>query len=161
LWSGVHQMDDDLVRISDVLDGFGIKIGLGRSKDASVVWSRWTEIVGDAIAAHAEPSSLRDGVLKVRADSPTWAAELGYLVEEIRGKANALIGRQSVVDVRVWTGPGHVTREVMRHTRGSSDPRVAADQAAKRPPAIEPREAFERAREAWRRRHEDEGPGPR
>ena len=152
----------DLVRISDVLDGFGIKVGLGRSKDASVIWSRWTEIVGDAVAAHAEPSSLRDGVLKVRADSPTWAAELGYLVEEIRSKANALIGRQSVVEVRVWTGPGRVTGEAMRHTRGASDSgTAAADRAAKRPPAADPREAFERAREAWRRRHEEGGPGPR
>jgi hypothetical protein len=154
-------MGDDLVRISDVLDGFGIKVGLGRSKDASVIWSRWTGIVGDAIAAHAEPSSLRDGVLKVRADSPTWAAELGYLVEEIRGKANALIGRQSVVEVRVWTGPGRVTREAMRHTSRSSDPTPAVEKTAKRPPAVDPREAFEKAREAWRRRHENEGPGPR
>jgi hypothetical protein len=155
-------MGDDLVRISDVLDGFGIRVGLGRSKDASVIWSRWTEIVGDAIAAHAEPSSLRDGVLKVRADSPTWAAELSYLVEEMRGKANALIGRQSVVEVRVWTGPGRVKREAMRHTRSSSDPApAAADRAAKSPPAVDPREAFERAREAWRRRHKNEGPGPR
>jgi len=152
----------DPVRIRDVLDGFGIKVGLGRSKDASVIWSRWTEIVGDAVAAHAEPSSLRDGVLKVRADSPTWAAELGYLVEEVRAKANALIGRQSVVEVRVWTGPAHVTGEATRHATGASDSNsAAADRAAKRPPAADPREAFERAREAWRRRHEDEGPDPR
>ena len=151
----------DPVRIRDVLDGFGIKVGLGRSKDASVIWSRWTEIVGDAVAAHAEPSSLRDGVLKVRADSPTWAAELGYLVEEIRAKVNALIGRQSVVEVRVWTGPGHVTGEAVRHTRSSSDPAPAVtDRAAKRPPAADPREAFERAREAWRRRREDEDQAP-
>jgi hypothetical protein len=153
-------MGDDLVRIRDVLDGFGIKVGLGRSKDASVIWSRWPEIVGDAVAAHAEPSSLRDGVLKVRADSPTWAAELGYLVEEIRGKANALIGGQSVVEVRVWTGPGRVSKEATRHTGVSSDP-AEADRSAKRPPAADPREAFERAREAWRRRHNDEGPDPR
>ena len=155
-------MGDDLVRIRDVLDGFGIKVGLGRSKDASVIWSRWPEIVGDAVAAHAEPSSLRDGVLKVRADSPTWAAELGYLVEEIRGKANALIGGQSVVEVRVWTGPGRVSKEATRHTGVSPDPAEAAtDSAAKRPPAADPREAFERAREAWRRRHNDEGRDPR
>ena len=152
----------DPVRIRDVLDGFGIKVGLGRSKDASVIWSRWTEIVGDAVALHAEPSSLRDGVLKVRADSPTWAAELGYLVEEIRAKANALIGRQSVVEVRVWTGPGRVAGAVKPDTRDTSDSAPAApDRVAKRPPATDPREAFERAREAWRRRHEDEGPDPR
>jgi predicted nucleic acid-binding Zn ribbon protein len=154
-------MGDDLVRIRDVLDGFGVKVGLGRSKDAGVIWSRWSEIVGDAVAAHAEPSSLRDGVLKVRADSPTWAAELGYLVKEIRASANALIGRQSVVEVRVWTGPGRVAEEMKRHTRGPSSASPATtEEAAQRPPVTDPREAFERARDAWRRRNADEGQAP-
>jgi predicted nucleic acid-binding Zn ribbon protein len=154
-------MGDDLVRIRDVLDGFGVKVGLGRSKDASVIWSRWSEIVGDAVAAHAEPSSLRDGVLKVRADSPTWAAELGYLVEEIRTRANALVGRQSVVEVRVWTSPGRVAGEAKRRTRGPSSASPAAtEEATKRPPTTDPQEAFERAREAWRRRNANEGQAP-
>ena len=147
---------NELVRIRDVLDGFGVKVGLGRSRDANVIWSRWIEIVGDAIAAHAEPSSLRDGVLKVRADSPTWAAELGYLVGEIKARANALIGRPAVTEVRVWTGPGRVSKEKKRQS-GSSP---TAGEATPRPPAKDPQEALERAREAWRRRHANEGTDP-
>jgi predicted nucleic acid-binding Zn ribbon protein len=142
-------MGNELVRIRDVLDGFGVKVGLGRSRDANVIWSRWIEIVGDAIAAHAEPSSLRDGVLKVRADSPTWAAELGYLVGEIKVRANALIGRPAVKEVRIWTGPGRVSKN-KKCQSGSS---LTAGEATQRPPAKDPQEALERAREAWRRRH--------
>jgi hypothetical protein len=146
-------MGDDLVRIRDVLDGLGIKVGLGRSRDASVIWSRWTEIVGDAVAAHAEPSSLREGVLKVRADSPAWAAELGYLVGEIRTRANALIGRQSVVEVRVWTSHARIAVRAKGHDdRTSSD----AEKAVKSAPAKDPHAALERAREAWRRRGANE-----
>ncbi len=139
-----------------MLDGFGVKVGLGRSRDANVIWSRWIEIVGDAIAAHAEPSSLRDGVLKVRADSPTWAAELGYLVGEIKSSANALIGRPAVTEVRVWTGPGRVSKDKKRESSRSP----AAGEATKRPPAKDPQEALERAREAWRRRHASEETDP-
>jgi len=154
-------MGDDLVRISDVLDGFGVKLGLGRSKDASVIWSRWNEIVGDTVAAHAEPSSLREGVLKVRADSPTWAAELGYLVAEIRARANALIGREAVVEVRVWTGPGNVAEDAKRYPRlPASTPTVSTEQGGKKSAAPDPHVAFERAREAWRRRGASEGPDP-
>ena len=149
-------MGNELVRIRDVLDSFGVKVGLGRSRDANVIWSRWIEIVGDAIAAHAEPSSLRDGVLKVRADSPTWAAELGYLVGEIKDKANALIGRPAVTEVRIWTGPGRVSKDKKRQ---SGRP-PAAGEATKRPPAKDPHEALERAREAWRRRHATEETDP-
>jgi len=151
-------MGEDLVRIRDVLDGFGTKVGLGRSRDANVIWSRWTEIVGDAVAAHAEPSSLREGVLKVRADSPAWAAELGYLVGEIRAGANALIGRQAVVEVRVWTTPAPIAAKPKPHTGSASS---VAEDAAKRVPAKDPHEALERAREAWRRRSANEDRDPR
>jgi predicted nucleic acid-binding Zn ribbon protein len=151
-------MGNELVRIRDVLDGFGVKVGLGRSRDANVIWSRWIEIVGDAISAHAEPSSLRDGVLKVRADSPTWAAELGYLVSEIKDRANALIGRPAVTEVRVWTGPGRVSRNNKRESSRSASARsTTPGEAIKKGPAKDPQEALERAREAWRRRHAIEG----
>jgi len=155
---GVHAMGDGLVRIGEVLDGLGAKVGLGRSKDSGVIWSRWTEIVGDAIGAHAEPSSLREGVLKVRADSPAWAAELGYLAADIKSRANALIGRQSVLEVRVWTGPGRI------RTPRKRDPKLSGavgDKPPSGPPAEDPLEAFERAHQAWRRRHSNEGRDPR
>jgi len=145
---------NELVRIRDVLDGLSTRVGLGRSRDASVIWSRWTEIVGDAIGAHAEPSSLREGVLKVRADSPAWAAELGYLAADIRTRANSLIGREAVVEVRVWTGPGRVGGTTKRAATAAKTTPSAPD---KRPPASDPLEAFERARAAWRRRHSREG----
>ncbi|MGH2773913.1 MAG: DciA family protein [Actinomycetota bacterium] len=151
-------MGDGLVRIGEVLDGLGTRVGLGRSKDAGVIWSRWTEIVGDAIGAHAEPSSLREGVLKVRADSPAWAAELGYLAADIKTRANALIGRQSVLEVRVWTGPGRIRSAGKRDAKHSG---VTAGKPPSKPPAEDPREAFARAREAWRRQRSSEGADPK
>ncbi|MGH2752315.1 MAG: DUF721 domain-containing protein [Actinomycetota bacterium] len=146
-------MADDLVRIRDVLDGLGVRIGLGRSQDTGIIWSRWPDIVGDGIAGHAEPTSLRAGVLRVRADSPVWAVELGYLAGEIKQRANDLIGRSTVTEVRVWTGPGKVKPRSHRSPEPSDG---KAPDGGARPPSDDPVEAFERARAAWRRRRASE-----
>lgn len=139
-------MAKDLVRVGEVLNGLGVRLGLGRSADIGIIWKRWEQIVGATIAGHAEPSSLRDGSLRIRATSPAWAAELAYLAGEIKSRANALIGRDAVTEIRVWTGPGRVVRP---------NPQVPRDQGEKEhgnsAPA-DPREAFERARTAWLRR---------
>ncbi len=138
------------VPLSQVLARVGERAGLGRSAlEAGRLWSSWRTIVGDAVAAHAQPSSLREGVLRIRADSPVWATEVGYLAETIRARTNEVLGRDVVAEVRVWTGP----RE-----------RVDADaETAERPPSrvdldearsTDPTTAFARARKAWRRRVE-------
>ncbi|MGH2779402.1 MAG: DUF721 domain-containing protein [Actinomycetota bacterium] len=139
-------MSKDFVRVGEVLNGLGVRLGLGRSADVGLIWKRWDQIVGATIAGHAEPSSLRDGLLRIRAESPAWAAELGYLAGEIKSRANELAGRKAVTEVRVWTGPGDVVRaapsEAMDHNENK--------RAGASPP--DPMEAFERARTAWRRR---------
>ena len=136
-------MGDDLVPIGEVLDPLGVRMGLGRSRDAGLIWSRWSQIVGPSIAEHAEPSSLREGVLRVRADSPTWATELGYLAADIKARANELIGRGSVQEVRVWTGPGAIKPPAQR--------RAARPEERDRVSAEDPMKALERAQQAWRR----------
>jgi hypothetical protein len=115
--------------------------------EAGTLWRCWNELVGDTIAMHAGPSSLRAGVLRIRAESPAWAMEIGYLREEIRRRVNESLGREIVTEVRVWTGPpGGVD--------GCRHPKATTPSSAERPaaPATDPGEAFERARAAWRRR---------
>lgn len=80
--------------------------GLDDALSAGTLWKRWVEVVGPDVAAHAEPTSLRDGVLRVRADSPVWAHEIGYLTGEIKKRANETLGREAVTEVKVWNAPG-------------------------------------------------------
>jgi hypothetical protein len=136
--------------IRDVLAKLSRRLGLPDPGKTGAVWGRWEELVGAEIAGHARPSSLRDGVLRVRADSPAWAHELGYLREEIKGRVNDGLGQPVVAEVRVYTappGPGS-TGLVEREKEVERGP-VAALRAA--PPAG-PEEALERARLAWLRR---------
>ena len=115
------------------------------------LWAAWPELVGPAVAAHAEPSSLRERVLRVRADSPAWATEIGYLREEIRRRANDHLGREVVTEVRVWTGPGRVRPR----PEGGSTPATAARVATGA--TGDPRAALARAQAAWRRRRRGVG----
>lgn len=136
-------------RLKDLLGGVGARMGLEDARATGLLWARWAEIVGDAVATNAEPTSLKKGVLRVRATSPVWAQELTYLTAEIRARANAIAGSEAVREVRIWTGPGEVAQATARPLAGvqdGSDVRAADD-----PPRDLPT-AFERAHEAWARR---------
>ena len=139
-------MTDLPPRLKDLLGTVGGRLGLEDTRATGLLWSRWAEVVGEAVADRAEPTSLKKGVLRIRATSPVWAQELTYLATEIRIRANELVGSEVVREVRVWTGPGEVNRPTGRTTEHPEDGTVGG-----RPVGLDgdPREAFERARRAW------------
>jgi predicted nucleic acid-binding Zn ribbon protein len=76
----------------------------GPSLDAlNVVFGRWTEIVGEQIAAHTHPLALRGGALEVAVDDPAWAPELRFLEARILERLSAVLGdvRVDRIEVRV------------------------------------------------------------
>ncbi|HEU0019629.1 MAG TPA: DciA family protein [Thermoleophilaceae bacterium] len=52
----------------------------------------WTEVVGVAIAAEAQPVSERAGTVTVACRSATWASELELLAPELLDKLNLALG---------------------------------------------------------------------
>lgn len=131
--------------LRDLLSGFGARIGMQDTRAIGAIWSRWTEIAGDSIAANAEPTSLRNGILRIRATSPGWATELTYLATEIVQRANNVAGRGVVREVRIWTGPGEV-----RQTTATASPTGLDGPATdgREPAPKDLATAFERARAA-------------
>lgn len=131
------------------------RFGLDDALSTGTLWKRWPEIVGDDVAAHAQPTSLRAGVLRIRADSPVWAHEIGYLAEEIRRKANAALGRDAVAEVKVWNAPAGdpappparplPPRRRDASREGTPDRSGTAASAAD----MDPREALDHAHRAW------------
>jgi predicted nucleic acid-binding Zn ribbon protein len=136
---------DGLVALRDVLAQAAGKLGVSDALATGALWRGWSDIVGDDVATHAEPTSLKEGVLRVRADSPVWATELGYLAEDIRARINRNAGSELVSKVIVWTGPG----------KGSAAPKTAGKKARARGSddvvVDDPMEALERAESAWRK----------
>jgi predicted nucleic acid-binding Zn ribbon protein len=144
---------DSVFPIKDLLGDAGRGLGLPSAVETGQVWSRWSEIVGPAVAAHAEPSSLKTGVLRVRADSPAWATEIGYLKDEIKAAVNRLVGCELVGEVKVWTGPGAIRAASRSPGAGhGSPPDKGAEGLADAVPQ-DPKTAVDRAHEAWTRRH--------
>lgn len=138
--------------MKNLLGDLGRRLGMRGAIETGVLWKRWSEIVGPGIADHAEPTSLKDGVLRVRADSPTWATEIGYLGAEIARKANAAVGQELVTEVRVWTGPGKVPGPGSAGGRGRHEGRSsAATDERRRERPDDPRAALAAAHEAWKR----------
>lgn len=149
-------MDRDLERLGNLLEPVTARLGLGGARQTGKLWSRWSDIVGPEIAAHAQPTSLKGGLLRVKVDSPAWATEISYLAAELRTKINRAVDSNLVTDIKVWTGPGPLRR--------ADERRAAPDRkSARRSPkgeTREPLEALEGARKAWfKRRSSDDREG--
>lgn len=135
----------DPMRLGELLEPHLNRVGMESGALVGRVWRAWPDIVGPDIAAHAEPTSLRQGVLRVRADSPAWSTELSYLTDQIRRRINEEVARELVREVRVWNGPGSIPRRGERTV-------TRREVQSSRPAADDPTEAFRRARDAWFRR---------
>ncbi len=142
-----------------LLGGAAARFGLDDALATGTLWRRWHDVVGPDLAAHAEPSSLRAGVLRLRADSPVWAHEIGYLAEEIKRRVNEHLGQTVVAEVRVWSAPGETSRPPAATPRAR--PAEGEKQAEKEGPE-DPLQALDKARSAWLargdRRRLPEGP---
>ncbi len=65
----------------------------------------WPTAVGEVIAAEAEPTGERDGVLVVTCSAAVWAQELDLMAPELVRRVNAALGRDAVRGLRCRTTP--------------------------------------------------------
>jgi len=66
-------------RFNESLDRLIRHLGAPASADVAAVFERWPELVGERVAAHSRPVSLRGGVLIIAVDDPAWASQLSWL----------------------------------------------------------------------------------
>ncbi len=87
------------------------------------LFTSWSEIVGDEIAAHSEPITFFEGILTVRASSTAWATQLGLLkpmlLEKLRATAPGVLVHELLI-----VGPRAPSwRKGLRTIRGARGPR--------------------------------------
>lgn len=85
--------------IGDVLDRVLRRLDRDHRLAAYRVWSFWSEEVGEAIAARAQPAAYRGGILSVRVSGHTWMQELQFMKHTIRKRLNARLGRELIRDI--------------------------------------------------------------
>jgi len=87
--------------VSDSLQRLVRSFGAPDPAVLSAVFTRWEEIVGPAIAAHAWPVRLQDGVLRIGVEQPGWATQLTFLGPELVRKVTAATGDKTVEKIEV------------------------------------------------------------
>jgi len=68
--------DGDISPLSSLLSGISARVGMPLPPGAEEAWCR---AVGDNLARHSRPRTLRDGVLQVDVDASSWLAMLDEL----------------------------------------------------------------------------------
>jgi predicted nucleic acid-binding Zn ribbon protein len=100
---------DEPVPLSDALAKVGKELGLAPGDAHHTLDARWSEVVGNDVAAHARLVSVRDGTLTVAVDDPIWATQLRYLEPAIVTRATALLGPGIVTGMKVRVGREHAS----------------------------------------------------
>jgi predicted nucleic acid-binding Zn ribbon protein len=101
-WRPLPSEDDDDPRpVGASLDRLAARLGAPKVAALGVVFSHWDEVVGESVAAHARPLSLKDGRLVVGVDEPGWATQLNYLTADLLRRLEELAGPGAVTAVEV------------------------------------------------------------
>lgn len=94
--------DDDPIPLASSLDGVVRSLRGPSRRVVGGVFGRWTEAVGEQVAAHVQPVKLDDGTLVVQVDDPAWATQVKFLhstiVDRLRDVAGVTVDR---IEVRV------------------------------------------------------------
>ena len=76
------------------------RLGLEQRLQQSQAFLLWPHIVGADVARHAQPVSLRNGMLIVAVDHPVWLQELSrYHKTLILQKVQERVGKKAVRDI--------------------------------------------------------------
>jgi predicted nucleic acid-binding Zn ribbon protein len=117
-WSGPRPDDRDPQPLGALAGAIAKSRGWSGKVAEGTVFGRWPAVVGEDIAAHATPTTLRDGVLGIAAESTAWATQLRLMQSQILAKIAAAVGPGLVTSLRI-TGPAAPSwRKGDRHIKG-------------------------------------------
>jgi predicted nucleic acid-binding Zn ribbon protein len=95
-------MADDPIPISSSLDGVVRSLRGPSRKAVGGLFGRWSEAVGEQVAAHVQPIKLDDAVLVVEVDDPAWATQVKFLTGTIVTRLSEVAGvHVERIEVRV------------------------------------------------------------
>lgn len=78
------------------LDALGLRKQIREAGAAQV----WAEVVGERIDRVTRVVAVRDGVIYLSVESPTWSQELSLMKPEIIDKLNERLGEKVITDIR-------------------------------------------------------------
>ena len=64
----------------------------------------WNEIVGESVAGHSQPRSIRNQILFIDVAHPTWMQQLQFLKPTLLDQVNSFLGEPLIQDIRFKLG---------------------------------------------------------
>jgi predicted nucleic acid-binding Zn ribbon protein len=92
---------DDPVSMREAIAAVGRDLGLAAPDVLATITARWADIVGPAVAAHAQVRSVRDGECTIVVDGPAFATQLRYGSSDLVARVNDRCGEGSVTSIKV------------------------------------------------------------
>lgn len=117
-WSGAGPDDRDPQTLGSLTGSIAAKRGWSDKVSEGTVLGRWPHVVGDDIAAHAQPTKLEDGVLSITAESTAWATQLRLMQSQILAKIAAAVGNGVVTSLKIHGPTTQSWRKGDRHVKG-------------------------------------------
>ena len=103
-----HRKDERTLHetpIGAVVDGLLKERAFARGMPIGQLASGWADVVGPRLAAESAPVSLEGRVLVVAATTGPWGAQVRFLADQIRIRADEALGAGSVATVRIAVRP--------------------------------------------------------
>ena len=104
-WKPLPGEVPDPRRVGESLDRVAASLGVPLASTLSTVFASWPEMVGESVAQHSRPRSLRDGVLVVAVDEPAWATQLRWLEADLLTRLREALGPDQVARIEVRVQP--------------------------------------------------------
>ena len=101
---------DEPVPLGEAIAIVGRQLGLPAQDVVATLTAHWADIVGPAIAQHAQVRSVRDGECTIAVDGPAWATQLRYGSSDLVARVNEQCGEGSVTSIRVVVSSPRKTR---------------------------------------------------
>ncbi|GAB2979642.1 hypothetical protein GCM10017788_15560 [Amycolatopsis acidiphila] len=117
-WSGPGSDARDPQPLGRLMSRLATDRGWSQRLADGQVFGQWAKLVGEEVAEHAQPVSLKDGELTVRASSTAWATQLRLLQGQLLTKIAAAVGHGVVKRMRIHGPTAPSWRKGLRHVSG-------------------------------------------
>jgi hypothetical protein len=92
-------------RVGESLDSVLRGLGAPEASGVHLVFDRWSEVVGDALAERTSPLRMDRGRLVLAVDEPATATHVRFLQGELLARLEALLGPGRVTSLDLRVGP--------------------------------------------------------
>lgn len=100
-WSGAGADSRDPQPLGRLVSRLSAERGWAPRLANGQVFGQWARLVGEEVAEHAQPVSLKDGELTVQTSSTAWATQLRLLQGQLLTKIAAAVGHGVVKRMRI------------------------------------------------------------